>query len=466
MYAIRNALIALLINLTLTGTLAAETLTRCEQEFFALTQALKAAGIEDAQAKTLPDYPHLGVDRWLAFQQQQVSSEAQQQQWIRLSSGKAWQDLSVMSLRLADDGQPFNPQSAQQLVDTCLPVLAARTDFASLPQAEIADSYATWLRVVGIYPFTAWLATGSIENYHEEMSARFVEPAPAPRQQYAPLPAADMPVTPAMLPTPSQLADNPLQIPLPDELQRKALLQHYAPVLTMTDSERWNRPGEVNLDSEGKPAINVDNPVSYTWASWTRYQGQNLLQLNYQFWFSQRPKAGAFDSYGGALDGLIWRVTLKPDGGVLFYDSIHPCGCYHKIYLVDPDLKKAEIEGDKPVFYPERVADAKHQRLSLLLEPDTHYLVRVSDVDGSLPTTSYQFASANTLRALPQSNGKVGSLFNDKGLVPVSKRGERFYLWPMGVASAGAMRQPGEHAIAFKGRRHFDAPGLPGILFE
>ena len=102
----------------------------------------------------------------------------------------------------------------------------------------------------------------------------------------------------------------------------------------------------------------------------------------------------------------------------------------------------------------------------MLLEPDTHYLVRVSDVDGSLPTTSYQFASANTLRALPQSNGKVGSLFNDKGLVPVSKRGERFYLWPMGVASAGAMRQPGEHAIAFKGRRHFDAPGLPGILFE
>ncbi len=466
MYAIRTGLTVLLINLTLIGPLAAQPDTRCEQDFFALHQALKNAGIEDAQAKTLPDYPHLGINRWLAFQQQQAKSAAQQQQWIRLSSDKAWQDLSVMSQRLPDDAEPFNPETAQQLLDTCLPVLAARTDFETLPQAEVEDSYATWLRVVGVYPVTAWLATGSIENYHEEMSARFVDPVPPPRQQYAPLPAAGMPVTPAMLPAPSQLANNSLQIPLPDELQRKALLVHYAPVLTMTDSERWNRTGEVTLDSYGKPGINVDNPLSYTWTSWTHFKGQNLLQLNYQFWFSQRPKSGALDSYGGELDGLIWRVTLKPDGGVLFYDSIHPCGCYHKIYPVDPDLQQGEIEGDKPVFYPQRVADAKNQRLSLLVEPDTHYLVRVSPVDSSVPTTAYGFADADQLRALPQPDGKMASLFNGKGLVPVSRRGERFYLWPMGVPSAGAMRQPGEHAIAFKGRRHFDQARLPETLFE
>lgn len=458
MYAIRNALTALLLSLPL-WCLAG---TDCEEDFFALKLALKDAGIHDAQAKTLADHPHLGVDRWLAFLQPQADTPAQQQQWIRLATNKAWQNLSVMIQRLPDDAGVFNPVSANALLETCLPVLAARTDFSALPQADIEDSYSTWLRVAGIYPLTAWLATGSIEGYHEEMSARFVDPAPAAKQQYAPAASASQPKVPA----PAEFADNPLAIPLPDANQQQVLFQHYAPVLALTDTQAWNRPGHVALGSDGKPDINSAEPVSYTWTSWTRYQGKNLLQLNYQFWFSQRPKTGFFDGYGGDLDGLIWRVTLKQDGGVLFYDSIHPCGCYHKIYPVDPSLKQADIEGDKPVFYPARVADAREQRISLLLAPDTHYLVRVSTVDGALPTTSYSFSDADNLRALPQADGEVGSLFNAKGLVPASKRGERFYLWPMGVPSAGAMRQPGEHAIAFKGRRHFDDPALPAILFE
>jgi hypothetical protein len=41
-----------------------------------------------------------------------------------------------------------------------------------------------------------------------------------------------------------------------------------------------------------------------------------------------------------------------------------------------------------------------------------------------------------------------------------SERAERFLLWPYGVASPGAMRQWGTHAIAFIGRRHFDYPFL------
>ncbi|MQX52137.1 hypothetical protein [Alcanivorax sediminis] len=460
MYAIRNGLAALLISLMPIGQLAAQTDTDCEQAVFALHQALNRAGIKDAQANTLPGYPHLGIDRWLAYQQQQARSPAQQQHWIRLSTDKAWQDLSVMSLRLADKGEPFTPQSAHQIIATCLPVLAARTDFDALPRAEVADSYATWLRVVGLYPVTAWLATGSIDNYHDEMTARFSDPAPTPQRQFVPPTVVGFPVAPAAL------SDNPLKIPLPDAQQRQDLLLHYAPVVMVADSQRWNQPGRVALDENGEPLLSTREPVSYTWISWTRYRGQNLLQLNYQFWFSERPRTGVFDGYGGTLDGVIWRVTLKPDGKVLFYDSIHPCGCYHKVYPVDAELVAADMQGDKPVFYPQQVADAYAERIALLLAPDTHYVVRITSPEEHLPTDSYGFVDADALRALPQPNGQHGSLFNGKGLVPVSKRGERFYLWPMGVPSAGAMRQPGEHAIAFKGRRHFDDPGLVNILFE
>ena len=52
------------------------------------------------------------------------------------------------------------------------------------------------------------------------------------------------------------------------------------------------------------------------------------------------------------------------------------------------------------------------------------------------------------------------SLFGEDGLVVGTGRSERFLLWPMGVPSAGAMRQWGHHATAFVGRRHFDDPGL------
>ena len=45
-------------------------------------------------------------------------------------------------------------------------------------------------------------------------------------------------------------------------------------------------------------------------------------------------------------------------------------------------------------------------------------------------------------------------------MMPGSARAERFLFWPMGIASAGAMRQWGRHATAFVGRRHFDDADL------
>ena len=45
-------------------------------------------------------------------------------------------------------------------------------------------------------------------------------------------------------------------------------------------------------------------------------------------------------------------------------------------------------------------------------------------------------------------------------LVAGSERPERRLFWPMGIRSAGAMRQWGRHATAFVGRRHFDDADL------
>jgi hypothetical protein len=69
------------------------------------------------------------------------------------------------------------------------------------------------------------------------------------------------------------------------------------------------------------------------------------------------------------------------------------------------------------------------------------------------------------LRSLPRPVGRR-SVFGEDGLIAGTERTERFLFWPMGIESAGAMRQWGRHATAFVGRRHFDDADLLERRFE
>ncbi len=104
-----------------------------------------------------------------------------------------------------------------------------------------------------------------------------------------------------------------------------------------------------------------------------------------------------------------------------------------------------------------------------------HYLQRAYRLDGrpdlgpitnpAQPVQTLLVADYDSLRSVPDGVG-YSSFFGDHALVPGSERPERFLLWPMGVRSAGAMRQWGHHAVAFVGRRHFDDARLIESLFE
>jgi hypothetical protein len=69
------------------------------------------------------------------------------------------------------------------------------------------------------------------------------------------------------------------------------------------------------------------------------------------------------------------------------------------------------------------------------------------------------------LASLPLPSGGTRSAYGPDGLMPGSERGERYFFWPMGITSAGQMRQWGHHATAFVGRRHFDDPLLLDSYF-
>jgi hypothetical protein len=443
----------LLLLPLLSAPLAADSL-ECKRWLEQKRSRLDAAGIRDAGSVLIQGHPHLRADRWLAFLHGEANTPAAETFWLELAAAEGLRGWQAELRRLHGGGGDWEDRLA-----FCSHTLTRHTGFVGVPAPTVPDSYVRWQRVLGVYPLASLAATPSLHRYQRDMSDRFRRPARLPLHHYLPEPFR------GNVPTPAQLPPNAFDMPVPRGATRDALLAHHAPVLSIADPKELNRPGTVYLDG-GTPAVDPTAPVAYQWISWTRYRGHNLLQLNYQFWFSRRPAKGRFDIYAGELDGVIWRVTLKPDGNVLFYDSIHSCGCYHKVFPVSRGLYPATGGGDRPIFYPELAANSASDRISLLLEPDTHYLVRVLPFQPEGELHRYQLLPADQLRQLADRQGGVGSLYNRRGLVPASRRPERFLLWPLGVRSAGAMRQPGQHAVAFVGRRHFDDPRLAEDIFR
>ncbi len=121
---------------------------------------------------------------------------------------------------------------------------------------------------------------------------------------------------------------------------------------------------------------------------------------------------------------------------------------------------------EEPLLSPQMVSPGSGREV-LRIANRSHYLQRVfqrSEFDAE--GVSYALEHYDRLRSLAAADGRRKSLFGEDSLVRGSERPERWLFWPMGVPSAGAMRQWGHHATAFVGRRHFDEPELISRYFE
>jgi hypothetical protein len=206
----------------------------------------------------------------------------------------------------------------------------------------------------------------------------------------------------------------------------------------------------------------------YFQRAFTRYGERVLLQLVYTLWFPERPKNGTFDLLGGRLDGLVWRVTLAPDGEPLAYDSIHPCGCYHQFFPTPrAHVRRSPDALEEWAFVPAQLPRmAEGERPAVSVDSGTHYISKVHVVHGIDSVVRYTLRPYDELRSMMRLEGGTRSAFGPDGLIAGTERAERFLFWPMGIASAGAMRQWGRHATAFVGRRHFDDADLLERRFD
>jgi hypothetical protein len=342
-----------------------------------------------------------------------------------------------------------------------------------LELAQVPDAYQSWKRVAGLYLLMRYAAAVGIERLHRELGASFNIPlAKLPRQgqliRYSPPHSNPLPLEhiAAML---RPAYDNPLGIPHLTSSQLQQLLAHFAPVWEIDTRNDTDKIGTVGLDSDKQPGIDISQPAVYVAHGYARWRGRVVLQLIYQIWLPAREKTGMLDLYGGPLDSVMWRVTLSPEGTPISFDSIHGCGCY---YLLLPGQGYRAIppkDGAEPVLSPKAIATIQlGHRLLLRLQSRTHYLQQTSLSGDTFEaaTRSYKFHELEQLRSLQMPNGTKRSLYGEDGIIDASERTERLLLWPYGVASPGAMRQWGTHAIAFIGRRHFDDPFLLENLLD
>ena len=489
---------------------SSDTVRDCMIFLEELDHVVDVASTRDGGEFRIAGFPYLRVDRFTAsFRDEAESSDARYRAWVDRMHGIDARVRGYEIANLPDESFPImrtlsrgevtaRAQSCgRQLVAEHALLAPQRQRLPTL--AVVPDDYSTVKRAFGLYALTGMPFAAGERNWQRHTREVFARQrkAPAggavPYQRYLP---QEQPIDAAAALAQArdamkEAARDALGIPQLDEAAADRLLAAYAPSFEIATAAEYDRFGPLQwIDLEGLVApdaerywLDVDpsQPVVYRRLVFTRYGKAVLPQLVYTVWFSERPMQEAGDLLGGRLDGLTWRVTLDEQGEPLLYDTIQPSGRFamffptRRMRVKPPPQQEPLIEwAYSPIDQPIEQwigPVAELAGVSLHISSQTHQLVGVGlpgetwgePVAHNAP---YRMVPADRLRALPLPGRGSRSIFDADGIVPNTERFARYFFWPMGIASPGAMRQWGRQPTAFVGRRHFDDADLLEKRFE
>ncbi len=465
----------------------------CADWFAALDASIDAAGVRDASATRIAGFPYLRTDRFSASLRAEA---ARDERALNALADRLWGlDFDARRHEIANLPEAARVELGKRTGEPEITRVAARTrecgrllreiDLAKpaqraalLERLAVPDDYVSAYRIAGLYAVTQIPFSSGVRRFQDETRAAFARdphaPAAGTRIRYSP---SERPrLSAARIAAMVQPAySDPLAVPQPSESDLELLYAHFAPSFEIDTVGDDDRPGALRWRRGSMPEVEGADVSVYRQVAHTRYRGRNLLQLVYTLWFPERIAGagrasgarGGFDLLAGKLDGLVFRVTLGPDGTPLIYDSIHPCGCYHLFFPTAAARTTPAPDGQLEwAFVPQTLpAIGADDRLVLRVAAGTHYLERIL-VDRADSVVRYAWRDYGELRSLARFGPGFRSVFGPDGFIAGTDRPEGWLFWPMGIERAGAMRQWGRHATAFVGRRHFDDADLFEKRFE
>ncbi|MEO0435637.1 MAG: hypothetical protein AAF098_01875 [Pseudomonadota bacterium] len=444
----------------------------CIESSERLEELASIRGLYLSDPRPLTHLPFLAANRFLAELPQPDWRFEQKNAWLDrlLAAGERRQHLLHRLLDASIATEIDDLAERECLPDSDRAFLLTEGWEKLLDAVSIDDEYSAAKRFFGIYGLFRLPVQGGISDLHRDRKASFVRTAPEPSEILAGVPNVFSYSLPA--PTPVQKPSyhrDALGIQGLSSADLARIYEQHAPRWEIEHTGAYDVPGRPQREgaSRGLGFAGADH-LSYVYPSLTWFAGAIRFQLNYVIWFESRPASSPFDLLSGKLDGLHWRVTLDENGRALIYDSMHSCGCYHSFYTTS-DVRTRTTAKDlpePPLVLP--IDDADSDRLTVRLKSRSHYVGGVYQASSQPQSSNY---SDRPYQLVPYEElyfdgaGRPSGLFDRHGIIDGSERGERHYLWPLGIRSPGAMRERGRHATAFVGRRHFDDGTLLDELF-
>ena len=283
----------------------------------------------------------------------------------------------------------------------------------------------------------------------------------------------------------------------PAAYEGDALIARFAPVVALEWPEQrdydddYDRIGAVRLGgTQSHIDVHIDptDPIVYSYTTVAKIQGHRLRQLNYVWWFAERPEMTRRDPVAGHVDGAMVRITIDDNDVPLFVESSLNCGCAHEVFVSNAMEDAArDVFGDPLTgkrFSVERPLCDKHDIVvihafkadssipgPLILSAAGYHEVCQVRFDGGRSIDDMDIAEEKTyhildyghLDRLPFHN-RIGSMFGPDGLVHYAGRPEGLLLSPSGILSAGQPRKRGTQRIRWDDFLHDDPHLLESTL--
>jgi len=468
-----------------TTPLSFENPEQCKEFLNRLDEVVKEAWVRDASSVSIPGFPYLRTDRFLASLKKNLKDDREKKEWVRwmqqldlLSRKKEISNLpdkAILSLEF-EDGRKADREWLDAQVKSCSSKLLshdqARLDFyATLyPHVHVPSEYSCSRRTIGLYPVVAIPVALVTALSQEKIRKRFdteLKDLPIDGELRPFVPEKRFSLSEDQVREIIETSKrNPLGVPTLEKRHEEKLVYSFAPVFIQDVAASYDRLGQVIWKGD-RVDIDPEKPTVYYYISHAFLKGEPILQISYVIWYSERAGKRPPGIEKGHLDGLTVRVSLDGRGSVFMVDVVSDCGCYH---FFSPDRGRVDHAVSRPLRFEPFVAQwlpaiPSGERLGIRINSGWHQvqrLISVGDLSDSIP---YAMVSYDVLEALPHEDGRTESIFNSKGIAKGSERVERFILFSMGVPSVGSMRQRGHHAIELIGKDHFDNPYLFGENF-